>query len=342
MRIPSSTIKLLLPGLFGPMPNLVSGGVDVSVPGIERVLARADREAVPGRDYLETLYALFGCAAAADVDLPQGAVGYMAEGGAAEARCFLRADPVHLRPDRDRLLLFDCSNLAIQAQEAEAIAAEFNRHFAGDGMRLLVPHPERWYLQLERCPALCTSSLSEVVGHHIETFMPRGEEAPLWRQRLNEMQMLLFQSPVNRQREDSGRLTINGIWLSGGGRLPTVSPRERFSVFADEPNARGLARLAGLPRQRSPGTESLVWSAPETRVVVCMDLLGPVVHVDAQAWAEALQAVESRMQALLGGMRTHPSARLELYPCHGEVFTLTPSKLRRFWRRGRKLSEYLN
>ena len=49
------------------------------------------------------------------------------------------ADPVHLRPDRDRLILFDSRNLGITHEEAGALVGLFNGHFAADGMRLQAP-----------------------------------------------------------------------------------------------------------------------------------------------------------------------------------------------------------
>ncbi|MGD8931243.1 MAG: phosphoglycerate mutase [Chromatiales bacterium] len=342
MNHPSSKLKLLLPGLLGPMPNIASCGVELAVQGIERVLARADRISVPGRDYLSTLYGLFGLAESDMADLPEGAVSYLAEGGVIENYCFLRADPVHLRADRDRLLLFDGGYLAIHPEEAEAIAREFNQHFAAEGMRLLTPHPQRWYLRLEQCPALRTASLYKVVGQHIESFMPSGEDARIWKQRLNETQMLLFQSPVNRQREASGRLTINGIWFSGSGRLPSLSPITGFKVVADELNALGLAQHAGLQSIRLSAVDMGIWPADESCMMVWMDLVTPVLHADPSAWVEAMQLVEGRLQGLTESMRKQGQSCLELYPCNGQVFSLTPSNLRRFWRRRRKMIDYLD
>jgi hypothetical protein len=341
MKLPDSKLKLLLPGLFGPLSNFTASGVDLAVPGIELVLAKADRTSAAGRNYLSTLYSLFGYPESTDADLPEGAVCYLAETGAVEDCCFMRADPVHLRPDRDRLLLFDSGHLGIRSEEAEAISEAFNRHFAAEGIRLLIPHPERWYLQLEQCPGLRTSCLTEVVGHHIESFMPGGKDARIWRQRLNETQMLLFQSEVNRQREETGALTINAIWFSGSGRLPVHSPSVGFNVIADELNALGLAKLAGLPSLRLSAADAVNWPAETASMMVWMDLLTPVLHADPLAWAQAMQLVEGRMQELVERMRLQGQSCLEIYPCNGEAYTLKPSNLRRFWRRRRKLLDYL-
>ena len=339
MNFPDTKMRLLLPGLFGPMPNFSSCGVELSLPKLERVLARADRRTAPGQDYLTTLYGLFEYPVSELVDLPEGAVNFAADGGVPGARCYMRADPVHLRPDRDRLLLFDSEQLAISSTEAETIAEAFNRHFAQAGIQLLTPCPDRWYLRLEQCPELRTRSLSDVVGHHIETFMPSGADARLWRRLLNEMQMLLFQSPVNQRREDVGRLTINGIWISGVGKLPVISPGKYSVVFTEEPAALGLAQLADL---RIAPLAEFVWSAGEKSLAVLTDLVGPVWHADPYAWAEALRKLEPRLTGLIDSMPDHKQGCLELYPCNGESFTLTRSTQRRFWRRTRKVTAYMS
>jgi hypothetical protein len=47
------------------------------------------------------------------------------------------------------------------------------------------------------------------------------------------------------------------------------------------------------------------------------------------------------MQELVERMRLQGQSCLEIYPCNGEAYTLKPSNLRRFWRRRRKLLDYL-
>lgn len=339
MTLANSKLTLLLPGLFGPIPSFASCGVELSVPLLERVLARADSKSVPGADYLTTLYALFGYTGPAQADLPQGAVNYLADGGDPGDFCYMRADPVHLRPDRDRLLLFDSAQLAISGPEAETLAGEFNQHFAQEGIQLLAPCPGRWYLRLAQCPQMRTRSLVDVVGHHIESFMPSGADARVWRRLSNEMQMLLFQSPINQQRESEGRLTINGIWLSGVGKVPAIASGGYRKVFAEEPAALGLAQIAGV--WSAPVTE-FVWPAGEECLLVLTDLVAPILHADPYAWAEALQELEIKLAGLLGSMPSRRQSCLEIYPCNGGSYTLTTSTLRRFWRRTRKFPAYMN
>ena len=75
--------------------------------------------------------------------------------------------------------------------------------------------------------------------------------------------------------------------------------------------------------------------------MVWMDLVRPVLHADPHAWVEAVQGVEGRLRALVESMQRQGQRGLALYPCNGEVFTLTPSNLRRFWRRRRNMIDFL-
>jgi hypothetical protein len=75
--------------------------------------------------------------------------------------------------------------------------------------------------------------------------MPEGQAVPPPRQVMNEAQMLFFDHPVNRAREQRGQVAISGVWLWGEGDLPPPA-RTRFShVRGDDAVLRGLAKRAG-------------------------------------------------------------------------------------------------
>jgi len=326
--MPSSIdLTLLIPGLLDPPQGLDPGRFEA--PWLARALARADRSLAPGNDPFSSLFALFGYPRPAAGELPEGAVAALGEGLTCGADYWLRADPVHLYPDRDRLLLFPAGQLEITRDEADGLVAQFNDHFAGDGLRLHAPRPGRWYLRVAGRPCLTTQPLHRVAGRHIESFMPQGEDARPWRQRLNEMQMLLFQAPANQQREAAGRPTVNGIWLSGGGPLPAPADGPFARIFGDDPALRGLARLQGLRTEALPLQPA---GLPGGRAIGILDRLWePVVDGDTEAWITRLAELEGWLQALFEAMG--PTDRLSIYPGNGHSFTLTRAAMRRFWRR---------
>ncbi len=336
------TLHLLLPGLLGPMPSFMAAGCEAHVPALERILARADQKETPGHDLSTTLFSLFGMAAQSGRDLPEGAVNYLGSGGTPGETCWLRADPVHLRPDRDRLLLFNPELLDVEQAEADEIAGQINAHFAEDGLRLETSLPAHWYLHMEKCPDLVTTGLEQVVGRNIDAFLPSGPDAAKWRALSNEIQMLLFNAPLNQQREALGKLTINGLWLSGVGTLPSLEKAPFERVFGEDPTCRGLAQLAGIQPQVIPDNLADAWSGEGEVLLSVTNLLPPVLNADPFHWAEQLARLDGKLQRLIGSLNGQQNARLHVYPCNGKRYTLRKTHRYRFWRHSRPIADLLD
>ena len=295
-------LDLLIPGLFGPVP-VPPGGVPPT-PVLSRLLGRADRLAVSDRpraigpspmadpppaedrlagadrlpvvgttDPCRTLFDLFGYVPPPERDCPSAPYCRLADRqtedpGTGKEPDVLHADPVHLRPDRDRLVLFAGPDLAPDRAEADALVNLFNQHLGEEGLRLEAPTPARWYLLTERPPELVTQPLAAVLGRPIAGQLPRGTEARRWARLLNEVQMLFHHSEVNQRREAAGIPTLNGLWLWGGGwSLPPPSGQVGYArVFSADPLARGLALARGIPTSPLPADLGAVLAAAGTSV----------------------------------------------------------------------------
>ena len=77
--------------------------------------------------------------------MPAGALSALGLGLDPGGRFWMRADPVHLRADRDRVLLFPSHGFTLEADEAEQLGAALERHFA-DLFELRVLRPDVWVL----------------------------------------------------------------------------------------------------------------------------------------------------------------------------------------------------
>lgn len=325
------SLHILVPGLLGPMPALGQSGQKLRLPLLERCLARADQIPCEGRDLESTLFSLCGMAVEEGRDLPVAAFQRVGDGAIPDGRVWLQADPVFLRPDQSRLLLFDFLEMAPVLSEARELARLVQRHFEGESWHLEVAEPCRWYLALERQPALQTASLGDVFGRNIAAFLPRGEDALHWHGLLNEIQMLLFGAEVNRSREAAGQLPVNGLWLSGAGRLP-----ERFEfpfdqLFADHPLVQGMAIVGGIAH----GTLS-DWppSRHQARTLLLYDrLLRPVWRADPFDWADALSGFDTWLAGPLDALKRKQIEQILIYPCSGRLYRITRPGLRRVWRR---------
>lgn len=150
-------LTLICPGLFGPIDPRSRGLAPT--PALDRLLSRADGAAAGPRDPLETLAGAFGLVRTPGADLPSAALCLLADAPDLDPSGFwFHADPVHLRPDRDRLLLFGGPALGVHEDEAAALAQSFNAHFAADGLALAAPRPDRWYLRVPGRPDLQSRS----------------------------------------------------------------------------------------------------------------------------------------------------------------------------------------
>jgi len=247
------------------------------LPALETLLSRADVQPAPDDGINALLAQLFGLTSP---ELPVGPLTRLADGGAPDAGYWLRADPVNLVADRDRLVMLPLNLLDIQMHEAQALAERINGTYETDGIRLETQEPSRWYLKLPDSPICRTRDPGDIAGGPVLDYMPDGPDAARVRRLMNEIQMLLHEHPVNQAREAAGMPLINSVWLWGGGRLPDALTRAPKSVVTDMPLVRGLAMHAGsdcLPWPATPGalteggSELFAFSGGDTRSLAAIE-----------------------------------------------------------------------
>ena len=294
----------------------------VALPRLETLLARADRLVEPV-GYAGGLFALFGIETPAGADLPTAAVCFLADTGEAPAGFLLHADPLQLLPDLDRLLAFGLDDDPLDADEIARLVEAFNAHFKDDGVYLHGGTAGRIYLRCDRSPSIQTHPLSTVIGRSLDLFLPDGEERRWWRGLLNETQMLCHGLEFNHEREARGRPTLGGLWLSGGGVLPSEGQGPVARVIGDCVLTRGLIAL-----RAGAGTDELIVEhAPNTAVM----------HADPGGWLQALARLEARMAGL-----QQDCEGLHVHPGNGAVYRWCARSARRWWRRKRPLFEYMD
>jgi hypothetical protein len=337
-----SRIDLVMPGLFGPVP--VHPHDLPPTPVLGRLIGRADTWSLPAIGPDQTLFDCFGVDREPARDAPSGPYCRLADlPGAEPSGYVLHADPVHLRPDRDRLLLFDARHLDLTQRESAALVGLFNRHFAEDGLWLEAGAAQRWYLRVERAPLLRATPLHEAVGRDIRPLLPSGPDARAWMRTINEAQMLFHHAETNRVRERAGRPSVSGIWPWGGGSLPAARPQvDIVQVFGTHALAVGLAAFAGVPVRPVPedARDLLAWGEKGAVLAYADDLWRPVLDADGRAWLAALRRLEGWLAGLVEGHRPR-EMRLNLYPCDGRCYGSSSRSLRRFWRRPAALSDRL-
>lgn len=338
-------LTLLIPGLFGPRGPAPAGAAAADLPTdtLLRLLARAD--AVPAGDagFDAALLRSFGVRTEDAGALPVAPLTLLFDGGARPSGYWLRADPVHLRAGQDKVVLAGAGALEVTADEAAELCREINDHFAGEGLHLIAPVGARWYLAPPAPPAVGFSPLEAVLGRDVHPHLPPGEAGRDWRRRLNEIQMLLHASAVNRRRDARGQAEINSVWFWGGGELPPARACPFSHVWGDHPLAGGLALNAGLtPRPLPAGAAAWLAAAGAGRHLVVLDgLVGPAALGDVEAWRDGMRALlEQWIDPLWSPLRRGRLDALTIGGAGALDYHVTPRLARRWWRRTRPFAAY--
>ena len=325
---------LLVPYLFPTAHLLSAAAPDLRLPALQTLLARGSRQS--GAAGCVEAALCEALAIARQQDWPIAPITLAADGGAAGDAYWLRADPVHLRVMRDRIMLADSAAIDLTREEADALALTIGQHF-GDDLKPLPLHPRRWYLRYARAPQLVTTPLSAAVGRDIDPLLPQGADAMRLRAELNELQMLLHVHPVNQAREARGELPVNSLWLWGGGHPPAVGPAP-VAIYTGDFEAQAVgafcsARVDALPARLD---EKLL----ETDGIVLLDALTAAGQVgDAYGWREAMRGLEQDWFApLLGALRKiGPQGLRLLDPVSGKALFLHSHDAWKLWRRRQHL-----
>ena len=203
--------------------------------------------------------------------LPLAALGYQTEIQSIEHEWVMRADPVHLRLDRQAAYLLDAAFIGIQAHETEALIASINQY--QDDFIIEATHPERWYIRQSQAIDLQALRLEQIRGANVSTAMPTGKDALHWQQIGNEIQMLFFDHPVNQTRRERGQAEINSLWFWGAGQLPAPASSPWQQVFSQQFSLNAIAKQQGIDCQNPPkNAQALLKALPEGDSLVYLDL----------------------------------------------------------------------
>lgn len=145
------------------------------------------------------------------------ALAWQQAGNNAGSAYWLYATPVHLVLQRDTFSLGAPAPLVLDVDESAALTAALNQHFASDGKQFFW-HENIWFLRLEQNPNITTYAPQAALNKAVGAYLPTGEGATKWASFSNEMQMLLFEHPINLARETKNLPAINSVWCYGGGQ----------------------------------------------------------------------------------------------------------------------------
>jgi hypothetical protein len=339
-------VDIVILDLFLPQEIAVDACTGLSVPVLEKMLARGKSEFLPSELYSTGTLEEWLCrtfAIARQLDEPIAPITLIADGVQPGTGYWLRADPVHLQMQRTQLFLHP--DVPLNADEATQLCTSLNTHFAVEGLRFFSPHPQRWYLQMEGIPDIVTRPLSQVAGRNVQTYLPIGQDALRWHKIFNEIQMLFFEHTVNQAREARGDLPVNSIWLWGGGHAVEQLARPYTKVCGDSFLAGAFAQAAGISYQILP--DDLTRSVDDNEgdvLIVWEGLRRPFQQGDLHTWRDSVQCLEKNYIApLWKALRNGHIKQLNLNILNAGVINrlvLTRSAVWKSWRLSKSLAHY--
>jgi hypothetical protein len=263
-----------------PGAALARRGLTGRTPLLDRIRARVSDDR--GRDepgpYAETTALLEAFAMTPDDPAapPVAALSALGDGLHGGEGFWLRADPVCLQPSGADLLLLPPSTLELGTDEADDLLEAIRSGLGcADGRWYRGEDPRRWYLAAGSVVNARFLPPDYCAGQGLDRCLPTGPAAADWIRRMNEIQMILHEHPVNEHREAQGAPAVNSVWFWGAGALPVPPPpgaRGWDHVCSDEPVARGLARLCSIPSRSLPPDADTLLAASDTtgRVLVVL------------------------------------------------------------------------
>jgi hypothetical protein len=291
------------------------------VPPLEQLLARADgwvpvadwradafRVIAPQAACMPAVAAAALCADRAALHTGAADAG-CADAGAVSAAWVCAATPVHYVAEMTSVRLGWDGMLALTQAGAETLASDFNRVWKGSGIHLTASRSAQLFCIFDLTLDVITRDPEDVLGRHIEEFLPTGADSGRLRQLISETEMWLFEHEANRARTALNLPAINGLWFWGGGAPVASLPIVEGWTAGDDLffNAFGTAR----DDKFSSG----------------------VIAAGCAPGSDQWQEVESRwLQPAIDKLRAREIQQLRISAAD-RCYTVTARGLRRFWRR---------
>ncbi len=340
-----STIDLLVPGLFDRLSDWQEGYQHrPSGASLERLLSQASRGKTEHFSLEAQLWALFIADSNAQVlldSIEDPAYGFLGQSDASAA-FMCRADPVHLYTDVTALYLRETSMADLSLEHRQELMALINDLFNEEGILFTLNAAGAGYLKFNAKKTLTANPPSQCLGESVFECLPKGadtQESAFWNRLQTEIQMLLFSAPFNEQRAAEGKDIINSLWLWGGGCETQELIANYQTIVADDNVTLELARFTDTEAIQWGNIDRLLLPDGGCSLMVENQFQKAAAHDDYEAWLSALERLEKELfTPLLEALQKGNLRRLRIFDGRGRCYTLSPSSLRKFWRRSRSLT----
>lgn len=176
--------------------------------------------------------------------------------------------PCHWQVGMDQVVMADPAHLHLSDEESQQLLQAMQPFLQEDGLHVTWHSPLQWHVRGAILADLATASLDRVVGQNVKPWLPNHPAARPLQRLQSEMQMLLYNHPVNDARDARRQHTVNSFWLHGAGALPAAKAK----VTAPD-------------------------SQPAPPVKVVQNLRPSALHGDWPAWQQAWHTLDTTVIA---------------------------------------------
>ena len=247
---------------------------------------------------------------------------------------WLRAVPVNLIPDRDRLLLYPAdkdTNTAAEKfnqQIVDVLLQNFDDLFAD----ILVDDQFGWLFRLKKPARICTSSVRQASGNNIHAFLPKGDQAKQWIAVFNEIQMILHAA-------DSAEHGFNAFWFEGVGSLPQIRSAQKIASIGNDNLFQAIAGYCQAERYN--GTADLEdWPKNLDGLIVSdMTVLQAIDEQSEELLQQSIRTANIQFSQVLSLLDEGRLSEINLYLLNGCKYSIGKAGVLNFLKRRKKLSD---
>jgi hypothetical protein len=157
--------------------------------------------------------------------------------------------PCHWQVGMNEVILLKPEEMALSDSESRQVLSAMQPYFEEDGLQVVYESPLVWRVTGHLIEGLPLASIEPgCLAKSIQGWMPKLQQAKTLQRLQSEMQMLLYQHPVNDERSLKGRWTVNSFWLHRGFRAALPSRADTLSMALELREAAQLSDPSALAK----------------------------------------------------------------------------------------------
>ena len=153
---------------------------------------------------------------------------------------------IHLKADMHSAIVLPLEDNQVNKDDISIIINDLRDLFKVD-CDIVEVQNGLWLMHLHQCrPAQHYPHFLSILGKKADPYIEQSRQALPWYKLVNEMQMFMHQHDINRDRQASGLLPINSLWLWGAGNLSKLTTNN-INWYCDDELLRqfaGVSRIA--------------------------------------------------------------------------------------------------